>query len=206
MYARSTTINADPASIEAGIAYTRDQAMPAVQAMNGCVGVSLMVDRRTGRSVITSAWETEDAMRGSESQVVPIRNLAAEMFGGSRVVDHWEIAAMHRDHRTGDGACIRATWLKVDKAMIDGGIELFTASVLPELEALDGFCSASLLVNRSTGQAVSSVTFDSREAMERARERADALKTEKSKQAGATVLDEGEFELALAHLRVPELV
>ena len=96
--------------------------------------------------------------------------------------------------------------MKVDKAMIDGGIEMFRASVLPELEALEGFCSASLLVNRSTGHAVSSVTFDNRVAMERARERGDALKAEKSKEAGATEIDDGEFDLALAHLRVPELV
>jgi heme-degrading monooxygenase HmoA len=206
VYARSTTIHADPTSIEAGIGYARDKVMPAVQAMTGCVGISLLVDRQSGRSIITSAWETEDAMRASENQVVPIRNRAAEMFGGSRVVDHWEIAALHRDHRSGDGACVRATWMKVDKAMIDGGIEMFRASVLPELEALEGFCSASLLVNRSTGHAVSSVTFDNRVAMERARERGDALKAEKSKEAGATEIDDGEFDLALAHLRVPELV
>jgi hypothetical protein len=206
VYARSTTIHADPASIDAGIAYTRDKVMPAVQAMDGCVGISLLVDRQSGRSIVTSAWDTEGAMRGSENQVVPIRNRAAEMFGGTRTVDHWEIAAVHRDHHTGDGACVRATWMKVDKAMVDGGIELFKASVLPELEALEGFCSASLMVNRATGHAVTSVTFDSREAMERARERGDALKAEKSTEAGATELDDGEFDLALAHLRVPEMV
>jgi len=205
VYARSTTIQAERSSIDAGIEFVRDKVMPAVQAMDGCIGVSLLVDRESGRSIVTSAWETDDAMRGSEDRVVPLRNRAAEMFGGNRTVEHWEIAALHRDHRAGDGACVRVTWMKVDKDLIDGGIELFKASVLPELEEIEGFCSASLMVNRSTGSAVSSVGFDSREAMEQARRRGDELKAEKTREAGATELDEGEFELALAHLRVPEM-
>lgn len=205
MYARSTTIRSNPSAIDAGIAFVRDEVMPKVQAVDGCVGVSLLVDRQSGRCIFTSAWETEQALRSGLELVQPMRARAEDMFGGLRKAEQWEIAALHRDHRAGDGACVRVTWMKVDKDLIDGGIELFKASVLPELEEIDGFCSASLMVNRSTGAAVSSVGFDSREAMDRGRQRGDELKAEKTKEAGATELDEGEFELALAHLRVPEM-
>ena len=78
--------------------------------------------------------------------------------------------------------------------------------MLPELEALDGFCSASLLVDRASGRAVSSTSFDSLEAMQRNRDQATAMKDTKTPQAGADELDDGEFELRLAHLRAPELV
>ena len=77
--------------------------------------------------------------------------------------------------------------------------------MLPALEALEGFCSASLLINRSTGRAVSSATFDSREAMERNREHARELRNARTRELGADILDVGEFELAIAHLRVPEM-
>jgi hypothetical protein len=53
---------------------------------------------------------------------------------------------------------------------------------------------------------VSSVTYDSLEAMERNREAASAMRSATTKDAGAEVLDVGEFELALAHLRVPESI
>jgi hypothetical protein len=76
---------------------------------------------------------------------------------------------------------------------------------LPALEKLEGFCSASLLINRSTGRAVSSSTFDSREAMERNRDRATELRNARTRELGADILDVGEFELAIAHLRVPEM-
>jgi hypothetical protein len=52
---------------------------------------------------------------------------------------------------------------------------------------------------------VSSVTFDSRDAMERNRQQATELKNARIRDVGAEELDEGEFELALAHLRVPEM-
>ncbi|MFF3573751.1 hypothetical protein ACFYXQ_38945 [Nocardia jiangxiensis] len=55
-------------------------------------------------------------------------------------------------------------------------------------------------------EGVSCATYDSAEAMERDRERATALRGESTRQAGVEVTDIGEFELAIAHLRVPELV
>lgn len=205
MYARSTTIRSQPSAIDAGIAFVRDEVMPKVQAVDGCVGVSLLVDRQSGRCIFTSAWETEQALRSGLELVQPMRARAEDMFGGLRKAEQWEIAAVHRDHHAGDGACVRATWVQVDPARMGDGIEMYKASVLPELEKLDGFCSASLMVSRDTGHAVSSVTFDSRAAMDRNRERATALKNATTGEAGATELDEAEFDLALAHLRVPEM-
>ncbi|SON63587.1 hypothetical protein MSIMFI_05118 [Mycobacterium simulans] len=49
MYARSTTIQAKSTDIDPGIAHIRDVVMPALQQINGCVGVSLMVDRQIGQ-------------------------------------------------------------------------------------------------------------------------------------------------------------
>jgi hypothetical protein len=79
-------------------------------------------------------------------------------------------------------------------------------SVLPAMERLEGFCSASLMVSRESGRAVSSVTYDSADAMERARAQADALRETGARDAGVEVIEVTEFDLALAHLRVPELV
>jgi hypothetical protein len=206
VYARSTTIQAQPASIDAGIAHVRDEVMPALQGMDGCVGMSLLVDRESGRCIATSAWETKEAMLASAERVRPLRNRAAEIFGGSPSVEEWELVVLHRDHPTHEGACVRATWAKLEPDQLDGGIEYYKASVLPAMEELEGFCSASLMVDRATGRGVSSASFDSREAMDRNRDQAMALKASSIREAGAEELDECEFELALAHLRVPELV
>jgi len=208
VYARSTTIQAQPSSIDAGVAHIRDDVMPRLQEVDGCVGLSLLADKQTGRCILTTAWETDEAMQASAEQIRPIRDRAADEFGGvgDPMVEEWEIVVLHRDHRSGEGACARATWVQLPPDRLDQGIEFYKASVLPDLEALDGFCSASLLVDRASGRAVSCASFDSLEAMERSRERVTALKQEKTREAGADELDECEFELRLAHLRAPELV
>ncbi|MGV9819135.1 hypothetical protein [Nocardia xishanensis] len=206
MFARSTTIHARTSAIDAGIAHVRDEVMPAVEGIQGCIGLSLLVDRRSGRCIITTAWETEQAMHDSAVRVRSIRERAAETFGGNAEVQEWEIAVLHRDHRSREGACARAIWVEGDPSRADTAIETYKSHALPEMENLEGFCSASLMVDRGSGRGVSTVTFDSAEAMDRNREQAAAMRETNTRRAGIRVADVREFELALAHLRVPELV
>ena len=206
VYARSTTIQAQPSSIDDGIAFIRDEVMPALQAMDGYVGLSLLVDRESGQCIATSAWETEDTMRVSTDRAAPLRREASVRLRGSdATVDQWEIGAMHREHRTGDGACVRATWIKLPRDQVDRAIDFYRTDVLPSLEDLDGFCSASFMVNRATGRGVSSATFDSRGAMDRNQENARELRNSRTRELGADILDVCEFDRALAHLRLPEM-
>jgi len=207
MYARSSSFQAQPTMIDAGIAIMRDAIMPALMDIDGCVGLSLLVNRESGRCIATSAWHDADAMRASAARVTPIRDRATEAFGASgAVVDEWEIPVLHREHQSVSGACARVTWMHGDPAQVDPAIESFKTISLPAAELLEGFCSASLMVNRETGRAVLSATYDSRDAIVRTREQASALRSSGTLQAGAQVTDIDEFELALAHLRVPEMV
>jgi heme-degrading monooxygenase HmoA len=93
--------------------------MPALEGVDGYTGLSLLVDRSSGRCIATSAWQSEEAMRASAESVRPVRDRAAEVFGGNADVEQWEIAVFHRDHRSRDGACVRATWVKVGPDQID---------------------------------------------------------------------------------------
>jgi hypothetical protein len=205
VYARSTTVQAQPGFIDAGIAHMRDKTMPALQAIDGFVGLSLLVDRQSGRCIATSAWESDEAMRANAEQVRPIRDSAVQVFGGPATIDEWEIAVLHRDHRSGEGACVRATWIKMRPDQFEQAVDFYKTSVLPAIEELEGFCSASLMVDRASGRAVSSATFDSVDAMDRNRDKARSIRTERLRDLGAEQLDVCEFELALAHLRVPEM-
>jgi quinol monooxygenase YgiN len=206
VHARSTTIQARTTEIDAGIRYVTEEVMPAIMGMEGCIGLSMLVDRGSGRCIATSAWTDEQSMRAADAALRPMREEAGAVLGGSPQVDEWEIAVLHRDHRTSDSTCVRCTWLQTDAGRIDDAIERFRSEVLPTAEGMAGFCSASLMVDRQTGRAVSSVTWDSREAMEGSREAATRLRTRVAEASGAQVQDVAEFDLALAHLRVPELV
>jgi len=206
VYARSTTIQAQPLSVDIGIAHVRDVVMPALTEFDGCLGLSLLVDRQSGTCIATSSWETVEAMRASAERVAPVRDRAALMFDGSARVEEWEIDLLHRDHHSRPGACVRATWLKVVPDQLGRSLDFYRTSVLPEMQNLDGFSSASLLVDHPANRrAVSCSTFDSMDAMARNRDRATELRSRRVRELGAEVIDVAEFELAVAHLRVPEL-
>src|SRR3954447_140817 len=73
MYARSTTVQADPQRIDDGITYIRDEVMPAVTTMPGCMGLSMLCDRDSARCIITTSWDSEESMSASRDAVRPMR-------------------------------------------------------------------------------------------------------------------------------------
>ena len=56
MFARSTTMYADVDSLDDGISYARDEVLSVVSEMQGCLGLSMLVDRDDG-SLATFAVE-----------------------------------------------------------------------------------------------------------------------------------------------------
>jgi len=165
----------------------------------------MLVDRESGCCIATSAWRSQDAMRAGDQQLRPSRDRAGEILGGSPQVEEWEIVAVHRDHRSRPGSAVRATWTQVEPAQVDRAIDDFKAATMPAIEALEGFCSASLMMDRTSGRAVLSVTYDDAAAMERNRDAATRVRSASTSGGGPKLLDVCEFELALAHLRVPEM-
>jgi len=206
MFARTTTMRGSPQTVDDLVTHMRDEVMPRVTELDGCVGVSLLVDRDTGRCIATSAWETPEAMHASAEQVRALRESAAERFGAKPEVQEWEIAVLHRAHRAGDGACARVTWTRIGPASLDDVIGAYRESLMPWWEQTEGFCSNSLLIDRRDGRCASAVVFDSREAMAHTRDQFTTLRREFAQRMGMTIVEVAEFDLALAHLRVPETV
>ena len=206
MFARSTTITGDPGNVEAGITYVRDEVMPVITGMDGCIGLSMLVNRETGRCIATSSWSSEEAMRATDAALAANRSRAGEILGGSPQVDEWEIAVMHREHEAREGSWCRVTWLESDAADVDTTLDFYKSNVLTRLEATEGFCSASMLINRETGRCCGTARFETRAALESTREMAAGLRAERSQMGGVEFTEIDECELVIAHLRVPELV
>ena len=206
MHARTSTFLTDPSRLDAGIAYVRDEVTAVLEPEPDFTGLSLIVNRDTGRFIIAAGWRDQGAMRSSEAVVAPLRARGAEILGAAPVVDEWEIAVVHRTHDTVPGACLRAVWTRIDVARLDTGIENYRLTLLPMMEELPGFCSASLFVDRATGRSVSSVTFDSRAEMEAGRPQAASIRRTAVQENDVQVLEVAEFEVALARLRAPESV
>jgi heme-degrading monooxygenase HmoA len=205
MYARSTTVNGDPKSLDGAVAYVRDEVMPMVQEMDGCIGLSMLCDRDSGRTITTSAWATEEAMHNSEGPIHDMRQRFAVMMGGRPEVQEWEIAVLHRLHPAPDGAACRVIWARGDPLEEERVVDAFRMTMVSRMEDLPGFCSVSVLVDRESGRSATAVVYESRDAMMRATE-ARPMREEFSRQMNVDITEVAEFDLVLAHLRVPETV
>ena len=207
MYARSTTVQADPQRIDEGIRYVRDEVMPAVQSMPGCMGLSMLCDRDSGRCIVTTSWDSEESMSASREAVRAMREQATDVMGGRFDVDEWEIAVMHRAHALQDGAWARVTYSRLhDAGQADHVIEAWKANILPRVEEFDGFSSVSLMVDRAAGRGVGTMCFDTRQALDASRETAQRMRDEFAGRIGVDITEVAEMEVAIHHLRVPELV
>lgn len=199
MFARSTTFHGRPENIDKGIKFVTDEAGPMLMAIEGCRGMSLLVDRDTGQCIATTSWEDEATMHASDAQVRPVRERGRTLLGGSMQADEWEIAVMHHDRH---GECCRVSWLQGD---LDAMAETFRVGILPTLGQTPGFCNASLMLDRENGIGCATTTWESRAAMEASRTAADELRHRAASDSGGEIVDVHEFDLAYAHLHVPEM-
>lgn len=205
MHARTTTVRGDPQAVDDGIEYIRDAVWPMLRGMSGCVGMSMLADRDSGHCIVTAAWATHEAMRASAVAVGELRDHAAQvMRAESMDVAEWEVAVLHRERPTGDGAWARVVWTDGDPTGLAGMVDAFRMSLLPRITALPGFRSCSLIVDPDTGRASTTTTYAGRQELTRSREPAAAMRADLTASTGVRVTDVAEFELAVAHLRVPE--
>jgi hypothetical protein len=204
MYARCSTFRGRPDAIEAGLEYVRCEALPTVLVMDGCVGMSMLANRETGLCIAASAWTSPQARTESEGEVCRLRKQLGEHLGGDAEVEEWEIALLHRDHWSQDGARVRVTW--VETSDVDRLVDFTRTVTLPAYDLVRGFCSASLMVDREAGRGAVAVSFDNPAAEEDSRETARALREKYVDGTRDRIVDVEQFDLALAHLHAPELV
>jgi len=214
MFARTTFVTARPAGIDEGLRCVRE-VLPTLQDVPGFVGLSTLVDRATGRCIITTSWQSMEALRDSDAQVRPIRDQCIGAFNAAdttsaagaegAVVDQWDVALMRRAHMSERAACARVSWLEGDPDTMSDMIDGFRTAI-PSLQLLEGFASTSLLVDRMGGRAVATVVYDSSAALAKARPQENAIRTSIADATGTYVIEVAEFELAVSRLRVPELV
>ena len=115
---------------------------------------------------------------------------------------------MHRDHAAPEGACCRVTWIRMSQGDMDRGDRgLPHGAAARRSRSSRASAAPSMLVNRPAGRGCGTVAFDSaRSHGRRAADQAWTIRESGAREAGVDIIDVGEFELALAHLRLPELV
>lgn len=203
MHARATVAVADPARVDDLVALVRDRVVPEVDARGGSLGLSMNVDRGSGRCTVTTVWADRASMHASDRALAPLRDAAARLTGTPPVTEEYELALLHRVRQAETGCWVRSTRVRLAPAQVDAGVAVFRDGTLPAVERLGGFRSALLLVDRRSGNGVVSVVFDDRAALDASRTTASSVREEASARTAASVGDVAEAEIVVAALRLP---
>jgi heme-degrading monooxygenase HmoA len=66
MYARLTTLNVKPGTVDEGIAIYKKSVVPAAKLQKGFVAAYLLVDRPTGKGMAVTFWRSEEDALANE--------------------------------------------------------------------------------------------------------------------------------------------
>jgi len=88
---RMNELYARPENADAAIAFMRERASVVLE-QKGCRAIVMGVNRMTGRSFVTSVWETAADREASEAAVAGLRKEAGEVAGGQATVTLGEVA------------------------------------------------------------------------------------------------------------------
>src|SRR5438270_12649603 len=120
MYARSTTVQGDPATLDEAIAFVGEKEFPAITGIPGCVGLSMLADRNTGRCIVASAWADEAAMKASKEMVRPMQDRLMQMLkADDALIERWDVAVLHRTRPSGKDARAQVTWARMDPENVE---------------------------------------------------------------------------------------
>jgi hypothetical protein len=95
MYARVSSYEGGaPENLEESVRRGREDVVPAARELEGFGGAIALLDRRSGRHMVISLWETEEAMQASEEQARELRQ--RQLTEGEQVasVDRFEVAML----------------------------------------------------------------------------------------------------------------
>jgi heme-degrading monooxygenase HmoA len=79
MYARVSTFHASPEKIDT----LGGPTPPEVEALPGFQGAYVLVDRTSGKTMLITLWETEEAMRSTTEQANQLRSQMVQEAGSA---------------------------------------------------------------------------------------------------------------------------
>jgi heme-degrading monooxygenase HmoA len=92
MFARVNIFQGSPESLDQSQKIAEERIVPELRALDGSVGIFVLGDRQTGRSIAITLWESEQAMKASEETANRMRSDSSQETGEEVVsVERYEV-------------------------------------------------------------------------------------------------------------------
>lgn len=199
MFVRSLYITTDPADVGPALDVIR-KAVPGMMAEQpGFDGIGIFADRTLGKILTGSWWETEQALKDSDTNLRDRRTEMLARFVSTITTMNLEAVAYTRPASATSGG-FRLQRMAFAPGQGDRIAQAFKEVGMPRLQDLDGFQSASLLMDRERGMAGVGTFFQDMDALAASRGPQAAIR-----KAAFEQMKEGVQLLALEEFEVVEL-
>lgn len=178
MYARMNILAGDPARLREAERYLEATVRPHVEAQHGNRGLAFLANDELGVIVVTSYWDSADAMAASEQAVQVSRKEMTELVNGTVTVEHYDVPVFVRRTRPKPGAGVRLVRIDASPDTLDALTEEFRNTAVPRLMEMPGLSSAHLMTDRATGRSAAVIAWEDMEAL--AASRASSAETRAS--------------------------
>jgi heme-degrading monooxygenase HmoA len=94
MFARVSTIQGKPEQTDVGIRHYRESMLPEARKMAGFKGAYLLVDRKSGKNIGITLWDSEKDLLASTKAANNLRAQGAKASGTDKppIVEIYEVA------------------------------------------------------------------------------------------------------------------
>jgi heme-degrading monooxygenase HmoA len=94
MFARVSILEGKPEQVDKGIRHYREQLLPEARRMAGFKGAYLLVDRKSGRNLGITLWDTEKSLQASSAAADRLRAQGSQIAGTDKppTVEIYEVA------------------------------------------------------------------------------------------------------------------
>jgi len=200
MYARVVNFTGVK-DLDAGITFFQEKALPLLRQQQGFRGATASVDRSSGALAVLSLWQTADDRQASFDALRGPREEARGVMGGDATVGNYEQAFVEvGSPPPGPGAYLLVTPVSMDPASVDENLELFKATVVPEIKSSPGFRGLRNLINRQTGEGMTGTTWNDQASLDAAIEAAK-LRRERAAARGVTFGETSIREIVAGEMR-----
>ncbi|MFI6488491.1 hypothetical protein [Streptomyces sp. NPDC050564] len=201
MFVRTVYATGDPVTIDTAIKSLNTRGRDLLEDRPGYRGSGIFVDRKLGKLLVLSWWESEEARQNSDAVLRERRAGLLEPFAATLAVDNYEAAVFHSVRQPQAGGGLRLSRLEFEPADADLLADTFRATVVPRLESFPGLARTSLLIDRERGRGLVGVLFVDRDSLVASRGPQSAARHEGAAKAHVTVTGLEEFEIVFSDVR-----
>ncbi len=167
MHARVVTLHFDRTHLADGVAAYREKVIPAAQAQGGFTGLLLLLDRDTGQAASMTFWSSAEALSATDqnSYYLDIMTQMGRYFDHAAEREDYEVGVFARGQATQSPKFARVVRATFHASKASQGVKVFSETLIANARKQDGFAAAQLLLNRTSGRAISISLWSSEDAL-----------------------------------------